>query len=61
LHETGSYDRPSFESLGVMHNLYYLDDEIVEDLPVPVPAIGSLSTIWDSGDTVWDDGDTTWF
>lgn len=62
LHKAGKTTRPTFEDIGgVTYGLYYYDPETATDLPVPVPPIGSLSTIWDDGRTKWDGGDTVWF
>ena len=61
LHRSGLSPRPTFDDLGTNYSLYYFDAATPETLPTPIPATGSLTTIWDDGATVWDGGDTTWF
>jgi len=62
IHVNGSTYRPTFDDVGTnTYGLYYYDPETPETLPVPIPPIGTLSSVWDSGASEWDSGATVWF
>jgi hypothetical protein len=62
LHSNGLSYRPTFDDIGGnTYGLYYYDPESVADLPLPIPPIGMLGSIWDDGATEWDGGESVWF
>jgi hypothetical protein len=62
IHGNGLTYRPTFEDIGGnTYGLYYYEPESVADLPLPIPPIGMLGSIWDDGATEWDGGESVWF
>lgn len=60
LHKGGKDIRPTFDNVGSEFGLYYYDQELPDDFPVPNITLGSNTTIWDEGNTIYiDDGQIT--
>jgi hypothetical protein len=63
LREKGSALRPSYDDIGVTHNLYYYrPDAPAPALPAVVQPIAQdvIGTVWDSSLSTWDGGETDW-
>ena len=60
LHKGGKDIRPTFDNLGSDFGLYYYDQELPDDFPIPNLTLGSNQTVWDDGNTIWDSGSTSW-